>query len=58
MQLDETSGKLSEAASKLELVKAQNESFQALLEEAAKEKRALEDKNERLTADLEELLLK
>ena len=58
MQLDETSSKLAEATSKLELVKSQNEAFQALLEEAAKEKRELVEKNERLTADLEEVLLK
>ena len=43
-----------------ELEKKLNYTFreQALLEEAAKEKRELVEKNERLTADLEEVLLK
>ncbi|MBO5246831.1 MAG: cell division protein ZapA [Eubacterium sp.] len=57
MQLDDANTKLAEVNSRMELVKAQNEQMQTLIEEAEKEKRELIQKNERLTADLEEVLL-
>lgn len=57
MQLDETNEKISEANAKLELVKAQNEQMRIQIEELEQEKRELTHKNERLNADLEEVLL-
>jgi len=58
MQLDDANGKIVEANSRLELVKTQNEQMQGQIEALEKEKRELTQSNERLTADLEEVLLK
>lgn len=58
LQLDDSNAKIAEANSRLELVKSQNEEMQARIGELESEKRELMQKNERLTADLEEVLLK
>lgn len=58
MQLDDTNEKIADANAKLELVKAQNEKMLGRIEELEQEKRELIRKNERLNADLEEVLLK
>ena len=57
MQLDEANTKIAESNTKLELVKTQNEQMQSQIEKLEKEKHELEQNNERLTADLEEVLL-
>lgn len=58
LQLDDANTKISEANARLELVMSQNEQLQQQINEMEKEKRELAQKNERLTSDLEEVLLK
>lgn len=57
LQLDEAGNKLAESQAMLELVKNQNEELQGQIDALEKEKRELIQKNERLQADLEEVLL-
>jgi cell division protein ZapA len=58
MKADDANAKVSDTEQKLALVKAQNEQMQSRIEKLEKENRELIQKNERLTSDLEEVLLK
>ncbi len=58
MQLDDASAGQKEAQTKLELVCQQNQKMQEQIDALEKEKRELLQKNERLSADLEDFLLK
>lgn len=58
MQLDDASAGQKEAQTKLELVCQQNQKMQEQIDALEKEKKELLQKNERLSADLEDFLLK
>ncbi len=58
MQLDDASAGQKEAQTKLELVCQQNQQMQEQIDALEKEKKELLQKNERLSADLEDVLLK
>ncbi len=58
LQVDDANSKHTETLARLDLVKQQNEQMQAQIEALEKQNRELTQKNERLTADLEDVLLK
>ena len=58
MQLDDASAEQKEAQTKLELANQQNQKMQEQIDALEKEKKELLQKNERLSADLEDFLLK